>query len=223
MHRRHFVSAASLAAAGLSTPSPLRAQAPQGDTRRDVPRHAQDAWYDTLPSKHRLFVDSTTIAEAGNAIGFAFNFLNTSRTGYNLKDSDQGVIVCLRHDSTEIALSNEMWHMYGDLQKTKYKHPFTGKHVKGTNVFRAGSRNPDSLEEPFTLEGLARRGVHFAICGLAMRGMASMFAGKGATHDRVEQVMDDLVKSLPSNAHVMASGILAAQRAGEYGYTVLKG
>ena len=72
-----------------------------------------------------------------------------------------------------------------------------------------------------TLDGLARRGVHFAICGISTRGMASMFAGKGAGPSDIEAVMDELVKSMPANAHVMASGILAAQRAGEYGYTVL--
>jgi hypothetical protein len=50
-----------------------------------------------------------------------------------------------------------------------------------------------------------------------------MIAGKGASRDRMEEVLDELVKSMPENSHVMASGILAAQRAGEYGYTIIKG
>ncbi|MBI5600444.1 MAG: hypothetical protein HY944_02635, partial [Gemmatimonadetes bacterium] len=185
--------------------------------------YAQDAWFDALPGKHRLFLDATEIAEAAGALGFAWNFLRTSQTGYNLKDADQAVIVCLRHNATEVAFSNALWQQYDILRHMKYKHPDTGKFVKGGNVFRPGSTNPKSLSDAFTVDGLARRGVHFAICGVATRGLAAQIAGAQATRDRVEDIMDALVAALPANAHLMASGILAAQRAGEYGYTVLRG
>jgi putative N-acetylmannosamine-6-phosphate epimerase len=225
MHRRSFVAAASLSAAGLAAPRAAGAQARERATPdgRDIPRYAQDAWYDKLPGKHRLFLDSTTIDEASNAVGFAFNFMRSSVSGYNLKDSDQAVVICLRHYSTELAISNELWAKYDVLRNTKYKDPETGKKVKGGNIFRPGSTKPKSAAEPFTLDGLARRGVHFAICGVATRGLAAMIAGKGASRDRMEEVLDELVKSMPENSHVMASGILAAQRAGEYGYTIIKG
>ena len=224
MRRRSFVTAASLGAVGFASSAEARAQSVASAKTvdaRDIPRYAQDRWYDGLPGKHRLFLDSTTIEEASNAIGFAWNFLGSSQTGYNLKDSDQAVIICLRHNATELSLSNDIWSKYDALRETKYQHPGTGKRVKGTNVFRPGSLHRVKLPEGFTLDGLARRGVHFAICGISTRGMASMFAGKGAGPSDIEAVMDELVKSMPANAHVMASGILAAQRAGEYGYTVL--
>ena len=224
MRRRTFLAATSLSATGFVTPADLGAQEAQGAAaRREIPRYAQDAWFDTLPGKHRLFLDATEIAAAAEALGFAWNFLRTSQTGYNLKDADQAVVVCLRHNATELAFSNALWQKYDMLRHLKYKHPDTGKPVKGGNVFRSGSLHPKSMSDPFTVDGLARRGVHFAICGVAARSLASQIAGPKATRDQVEDVMDELVAALPANAHLMASGILAAQRAGEYGYTVLRG
>lgn len=224
MRRRTFLTATGLSAAGLAAPSHLGAQGVQGaGVKREIPRYAQDAWFDALPGKHRLFLDATEIAEAAGALGFAWNFLRTSQTGYNLRDADQAVIVCLRHNATELAFSNELWQKYGALRDLEYKHPDTGKLVKGGNVFRPGSANPKSMSDAFTVDGLARRGVHYAVCGLSTRALASQIAGRGATRDTVEDIMDELVAALPANAHLMASGILAAQRAGEYGYTVLRG
>jgi len=224
MRRRSFLTATGLSAAGLAAPSQLGAQQAQGTAnRREIPRYAQDAWFDSLPGKHRLFLDATEITEAAAALGFAWNFLSTSQTGYNLKDADQAVIVCLRHNATEIAFSNALWQKYDALRTLKYKHPDTEKLVSGGNMFRPGSANPKSLGDAFTVDGLARRGVHFAVCGLATRALASQIAGRGAARDALEDIMDELRVALPANAHLMASGILAAQRAGEYGYTVLKG
>lgn len=224
MRRRTFLTATGLSAAGLVAPSDLGAQEGQGTgNRRDIPRYAQDAWFDTLPGKHRLFLDATEFTEAAGALGFAWNFLRTSQTGYSLKDADQAVIVCLRHNATELAFSNDIWRKYDILRNRKYKHPDTGKLVKGGNVFRPGSTNPKSMSDAFTVDGLARRGVHFAVCGAATRGLASQIAGPKASRDAVEDVMDELIAGLPANAHLMASGILAAQRAGEYGYTILRG
>lgn len=224
MRRRTFLTATSLSAAGFAAPPDIRAQtAPAAGSKRDIPRYAQDAWFDSLPGKHRLFLDATEVAEAAGAMGFAWNFLRTSQTGYNLKDADQAVIVCLRHNATELAFSNDIWRKYDILRTLKYKHPDTGKLVKGGNVFRPGSTNPKSMSDAFTVDGLARRGVHCAVCGVATRGLASQIAGPKASRDAVEDIMDELVAALPANAHLMASGILAAQRAGEYGYTVLRG
>lgn len=224
MHRRHFIAAASLTATGLTSPAELHAQAsapaPAPDPRV-VPRYAQDAWYDKLPGKHRLFVDATNDAEAGAAVGYAWNFMHTSQTGYNLKDEDLAVIICLRHEATAFAFSNDVWAKYAMLRKYKYKHPDTGKRVRGGNVFRLGSLDPKSVDEGFTLEGMAKRGVHFAVCGAATRGLAGMLAGEKASKDDRERIIDELIASAPANAHFMASGILAAQRAGEYAYTVV--
>lgn len=224
MRRRTFLTATSLSAAGLAAPSDLGAREVQGaGNKREIPRYAQDAWFDKLRGKHRLFLDATDVAEAAAALSFAWNFLSTSQTGYNLKDADQAVIVCLRHDATELVFSNAIWRKHAILRSRKYEHPDTGEQVKGGNVFRVGSTNPKSMDDTFTIDGLARRGVHFAVCGLATRGLASEIAGAKATRDAVENIMDELVAALPVNAHLMASGILAAQRAGEYGYTVLRG
>ena len=224
MRRRLFVSAASLTALGLTRPEELTAQAAAPkDEPRAIPRYPQDAWFDKLPGKHRLFLDATNAEEAGGAVGYGWNFMRTSQTGYNLKDADLAVVICLRHEATLIAFSNDLFHKYDALGDEKYKHPESGKKISGGNVFCPGSKKPESYPDGFTLDGLAKRGVHFAICGVATRGLASQIAGKGASREDIEKVMDELIAGLPENSHVMASGILAAQRAGEYGYTVLRG
>ncbi len=225
-HRRSFLGwlatgGAAFGAAFATGSSPLQAMESPDDFK--PARHLQDAWFDQIPGKHRLFLDATTVEEAAGALGFAWNFLRTSQTGYNLKDADQAVIICLRHSATDFAFSNDVWRKYDVLRSHKYKHPETEKRVKGGNVFRLGSTNPKSVDDSFTLDGMATRGVHFALCGLATRGLASQIAGAAAGREAVEQAMDELVASVPANAHVMASGILAAQRAGEYGYTVIRG
>ncbi len=234
MKRRNFLTAAGLGSAALALPlagqssapttvptTPTRADASR-DGPRDVPRYPQDAWFDQLPGKHRLFLDATNAEEAGDAVGFAWNFLRTSATGYQLKDEDEAVVICLRHSATEFAFSNEIWAKYDVLRTTKYKHPETGKQVKGGNVFRPGSTSPKSVDDGFSLDGMATRGVHFAICGAATRGLAGMIAGEKASKDDRQKIVDELMASGPANAHFMASGILAAQRAGEYGYSIIK-
>ncbi|MHB1312838.1 MAG: hypothetical protein ACYC3L_12550, partial [Gemmatimonadaceae bacterium] len=230
MKRRNFITAAGLGSAAFALPASAQpvassaapATAPRAGDGRDVPRYPQDAWFDHLPGTHRLFIDATNPEEAGDAVGFAWNYMRTSTSGYQEKDEDQAIVICLRHSATEFAFANGIWSKYDVLRKQKYKHPDTGKQVKGGNVFRPGSTGPKSMDDAFTLDGLARRGVHFAICGAATRGLAGMIAGKDATRDERQQVVDELMANGPANAHFMASGILAAQRAGEYGYSIIK-
>lgn len=224
MKRRSFLTAASLSAAGLSVPHKAAAQAAaqKPDGKRDIPRYPQDAWLDQLPGAHRLFLDATNAEGAAGALGYAWNFMRTSISGYKLRDDDQAVVICLRHSATEFIFSNELWTKYDVLRREKYKHPETEKTVKGGNVFRPGSTSPKSMEGGFNWDDMAGRGVHFAICGAATRGLAGQIAGAKADRESVQKVVDELMASAPANTHFMASGILAAQRAGEYGYTVIK-
>jgi len=154
MRRRLFVSAASLTALGLTRPEELTAQAAAPkDEPRAIPRYPQDAWFDKLPGKHRLFLDATNAEEAGGAVGYGWNFMRTSQTGYNLKDADLAVVICLRHEATLIAFSNDLFHKYDALGDEKYKHPESGKKISGGNVFRPGSKKPESYPDGFTLDG----------------------------------------------------------------------
>ncbi len=228
MKRRSFLTAAALTTAGFALPGDATAQAatpsaaPKRDGPRDIPRYPQDAWLDQLPGKHRLFLDATDVAGAGGALGYAWNFMRTSTTGYQLKDEDQAVVICLRHEATQFAFSNALWSKHDFLMKEKYTHPETGKKVKGGNVFRPGATGTKSMDNDFTWDALAWRGVHFAICGTATRGLARQIAGARADKEAVQAVVDELMANAPGNAHLMASGILATQRAGEYAYTVVR-
>lgn len=226
MKRRSFLNAAALTSAGLVLPASATSQGATpkpADGKRDIPRYPQDAWFDLIPGGHRLFIDATDGDGAGSALEYAWNYLRTSTSGYQEKDEDQAIVVCLRHSATEFAFSNEVWAKYDVLRKEKYKHPETEKMVKGGNVFRPGSTNPKSMDDGFTWDGMAKRGVHLAICGAATRALARMIAGEKADKEATQKVVDELMASAPANAHFMASGIVAAQRAGEYGYTVVKG
>lgn len=214
MLRRHFIGASALAAL------PFPAAAAQDTV---VDKYPQDAWLDEIKGKHRLFFDATDDREAAGALAYAWNYMRTSQTGYQEKDEDQAIVICLRHAATAFAFSNELWAKHEYLRKHKYVHPETEKKVKGGNAFRPGSTSPKSADDAFTLDAMARRGVHFAICGAATRGLAGILAGKGASKEQVAAMEAELKASAVANAHFMASGILAAQRAGEYGYPIIKG
>src|SRR5215470_12486949 len=94
--RRSFLSQAGLTAAALGVGASATAQAQTGGARFQPARHTQDDWLDALPGKHRLYLDALTGPGAGDALLFAGNFLNMSKSGYSLNDNDSAVVICLR-------------------------------------------------------------------------------------------------------------------------------
>ena len=70
-----------------------------------------------------------------------------------------------------------------------------------------------------TIDVMAARGVHFAICNLSTRGMAGMLArSTGGSRDDIYQEL--ITNSIP-NGHFVPAGVVAATRAQEYGYSLL--
>jgi len=197
----------SSAASGQS-PSPApSAPAPPPDTRWQPAREAKDDWFDQIPGKHRLFFDSVSPDGAAAAIRYAENFFTANKNGYGLEASDVAVVICLRHRATQFAFTDAIWSKYGAAlsESDKFVDPKTNQ-APVANFYRTG------------LDGHAKRGVHFAVCELATHRLANFIARK------VESNGDAIYKELTSNAfpnaHFVAAGILAVNRAQERGYAV---
>ena len=174
-------------------------------------RHAQDSWLDTLSGKHRVILDSTSMDGAGEGIQYASNVFAANRSGYQLENSEIAVVLTLRHFATAYAFNNAMWAKYG---KTFAELPgYQTESRKGIPT-----SNPLNSGERPQLDGLMKRGAHFAVCGLATRFFAGQIAGDGGDSAAVYK---ELESNTIANAHIMSAGVVAITRAQEYGYTLI--
>lgn len=178
------------------------------------PRHPQDAWMDTLGTGHRLVLDATSPAGAIAAVMYGWNFLRTSSGPYGLTDKDHGLMLVLRHDAMVMALPQALWAKYPKIAPAPFLNELSDAQSK-ESVLRPGAteKTPDA----FQLDGLAARGVHFAICQTALDRNAGIVAREAKVD--VKTVIAEFTAALPANSHVMPSGITAVQRAQEYGYS----
>lgn len=174
-------------------------------------RHAQDAWLDAVPGKHRVVLDAVSATGASQGVGYSNNVYNASRTGYQLENADLALVLVLRHHATAFAFNNAMWKKYGSVfaELTSYKHE--------TNPGPPTSNPINSSERP-PLDRLAARGAHFIVCGLATGLYAGRIAGESG--DRAA-VYTELESNMVANAHIMSAGVVGITRAQEYGYSMI--
>jgi intracellular sulfur oxidation DsrE/DsrF family protein len=218
LDRRSWMSGVGAAAAGMALGSTsVDAQTPATPPQGAAPtgpfqpaRHAQDEWFDKLPGKHRSILDVTSSEGSAWGITYATNIYIANRTGYQIENADIAVVVCLRHHATGFAFNNAMWAKYG-------KQLAEGSEYKDPNGAEPQANPRNSGERP-ALDGLVKRGAHFAVCGLATRRYASMIAGRGGDTDAVYK---ELSANVIANAHIMAAGVVAVTRAQEYGYGLI--
>ena len=219
LDRRSWMSGVGAAAAGMALgattleagSSTAVTAATQAASPFQPARHAQDEWFGTLPGKHRLILDATTAEGAQMGAAYATNFYNANRTGYQVENADLAVVVCLRHFATGFAFNNAMWAKYG-------QQLAEGSDYRESNEAAVPTTNPRNSGNRPALDNLAKRGAHFAVCGLATRRYASMIAGRGEDSDAVFKELSD--HTIP-NAHIMAAGVVAIARAQEYGYSLI--
>jgi hypothetical protein len=195
----------------------LQAQS-TGKGRPQPIRHAQDDWFDQLPGRHRLLLDTTTANGFGSALLYANNFLNASQTGYGLKDSDSAVVIVMRHFATVFAYNDAIWTKYGATisQRINFNDPQTQQPAK-INVYNSASQGAALPSLGNTLETVLKRGVHLAVCQVATR----LFSGglAQASGGTAEAVYNEVVGNLFANSHMVPAGIVAINRAQERGYT----
>jgi intracellular sulfur oxidation DsrE/DsrF family protein len=217
--RRSFFArlGAGAAAFGMAmNAGPAGAQAPPA-TPFVPTKHALDDWFDETTAKHRLFLDTTTVAGIGHAIFWSGNFLNASRS-YELADHESAVIIGVRHESTPFSFNDAMWAKYGAAlaEHAAYSDPAAAKApainlMMSTTVRTLANRG-------VTIEAVAKRGVRLSVCMLATRAIAGIAARTAGAS--VDDVYKELIANLAvPGAHMVPAGIVAVNRAQERGYT----
>jgi intracellular sulfur oxidation DsrE/DsrF family protein len=213
LDRRSWMSGVGTAAAGVALgATSAEAQATPGSlatTSFQPARHALDEWFDKLPGKHRVILDVTSTEGSTWGIAYATNIYNANRTGYQVENADLAVVLCLRHNATGFAFNNAMWAKYGKTLADGYDFKDPAGDPKS---------NPRNSGERPALDGLVKRGAHFAVCGLATRRYASLIAGQGGD---VDAVLKELTANTIPNAHIMPAGVVAVARAQEYRYSLI--
>lgn len=170
-------------------------------------RHAQDDWMDRLPGKHRVILDVTSVEGMPEGIRFAGNLFTGHRVGYGIEEADLAIIMVLRHDATAYGYADAIWARHGA--------SMGGRHAASpptANQYDTGDRRQ--------LSGLARRGVHFIVCGSASQGIARRIAGAGGDADAT---MKEMTANMIPNSHIAVgvAGVVPVAHAQERGYSYL--
>ena len=211
----HTLTGAAAVAAVSLTSTRVAAQAP---ARRFQPaRHSQDEWLDTVPGKHRTFIDCASVGSAGAGMLYANNLYIANAKGYQLKEADVAVVVCLRHFATIFAFNDAIWAKYGQALSSavEFVDPKT-KQAPTKNLLDDPGYSQLSLS---TISSVVKRGTQFAVCDMATNMLAGMVAS--STKGVQEAIYTEFVRNLIPNSHLMAAGVVAVNRAQEYGYTLL--
>jgi intracellular sulfur oxidation DsrE/DsrF family protein len=183
-------------------------------------RHPQDAWLGQVPGRHRTIIDCASVRGAGEGLLYANNLFVSNKSGYQLDDRDLAIVVCLRHFATVFAYNDAMWAKYGkqlgelmDVTDPNTKQP------PAFNLLDAAGYGDTLPNGGVQISALVKRGVQFAVCDMATR----MVTGQLSRTLKVDEsaLHAEIVANLIPNSHLMAAGVLAVNRAQEYGYTLL--
>src|SRR4051794_1010388 len=182
--------------------SPAVAQSSEG-TRWQAARHTQDDWLDLIPGKHRLVFDTTDSSGMNSGLAFASNFYTANQSDYGLQNSDLAVVIVARHFSTPFAYNDMIWSKYGEPISSfiEAKDPL---------------KNNTYARQLTTLTG---RGMQLAVCQLATRFLAGSIAR--AVNAKQDDIFNEIAANLMPNAHLVAAGIIAVNRAQERGYALV--
>jgi hypothetical protein len=204
---------ATAAALTLGGRPAVQAQSPAGFTPA---RHDEDAWFDRLPGVHRVFVDSASATGASDALLYAGNLFAANKSGYDLDEGAVAIVVCFRHRSTPFAFDNAMWAKYGEpLARTARYELADGQPAPTTNPHLSRGERVS----PRAIDGLAARGVHYAICDMATRSTARQVAT--AVAGDPDAIYEELRAHPVPNGRFVSAGVVGLTRAQEYGYSVL--
>ncbi len=219
--RRSFLSRLGFVAAGASVAAAVAntASAQTAPKRFEPPRHEEDAWLDQFPGVHRAYIDAFTGLGGVTAMNYANNILGSHADVYGGTDADYAMIMCFRGQATPLAWSDAIWTKYGAAfaNYVNFPDPRTQQHFTVNPLMMADRADLPSRGN--TLEMIAGRGVHYAVCNRATRSISTMVAR--ATGGDAEAIYQELVASIFEGARMVPAGVLATTRAQEYGYSVL--
>ena len=183
-------------------------------------RHEQDAWLNTVPGKHRTFIDCASVGSAGSGLLYANNLYVANKGGYQLSESDVAIVVCLRHFATVFAFNDAIWAKYGKAigEVVQFSDPMT-KQAPASNLLNASDYGPALSNMGITIASVVKRGTQFAVCDMATNMVSGRVAA--AIKANPQEIYKEFVSNLIPNSHVVAAGVVAVNRAQEYGYTLL--
>jgi hypothetical protein len=189
-------------------------------TRFQPVRHPQDSWLDAIPGTHRTFIDASTVSGGGSALIYAYNLYAANKSAYSLPERDVAIVICFRHSATSFGFNDAMWAKYGSTmhKTTQLLDPKT-QQPPTTNLFLTVDYGFALTNLGETIEAEAKLGTRFAICGTATRGLAEAIAAE--TAGNADAIYKELTSNAIPNSRMVAAGVLAVNRAQEYGYTLL--
>lgn len=217
--RRSMLSGIGAAIAAIALGSKrAAAQAPGGGFQ--PARHQEDEWMTRLPGKHRTIIDCATVSGAGEGMLYANNLYVGNRNGYQLNESDVAVVVCLRHLATVFAYNDAMWGKYGQAMSSfvQFVDPKT-KQPPATNLLNSSDYGLALPNFGNSIPSVVKRGTHFAVCEMATRRISGQVAA--AVKADPQALFKEFSANLIPNGHLVAAGVVAVNRAQEYGYTLL--
>lgn len=221
--RRTILSGMAAALAAFSIrPQSVHAQTQNRARSFQPTRHPQDEWMETVAGKHRTVIDCAAAGAAGTGVFYANNIFTANRSGYQLGDSDLAVIIVLRHEATVFAYADAIWARYGETlgMLGKITDPRTNR-PPAVNPLNSRDFGAAMTNNGVTASSLASRGAHFAVCDMATTRIAGVIAAAaGSTSSEVYKELVSSTNLLP-NAHMVAAGVVAVNRAQERGYSLL--
>ena len=217
--RRSMISGLGAAAVGVALAS-RRAGAQTAARRFQPARHQQDGWLDAIVGKHRSFIDASTSRGAGEAMLYANNLYEANKSGYSVPETDIVVVACLRHFATAFAFNDAIWAKYGKLMgmMLEFTDPKT-KQAPSTNVLNSADYGTALPNFGTTIDSVVKRGTRFAVCDMATHFFAAQIAMMSGGN--ADAVYKELVANTIPNSHMVAAGVVAVNRAQEYGFTLL--
>ena len=93
------------------------------------------------------------------------------------------------------------------------------KQAPSTNLLNSGAYGMALSNLGNTVDSVVRRGTRFAVCDMATHFFAAELAN--ATKGNADVVYKELVANTIPNSHMVAAGVVAVNRAQEYGFTLL--
>jgi intracellular sulfur oxidation DsrE/DsrF family protein len=217
--RRSLLSGVTAAIAAIALGSKRAAAQAPGEAFQPA-RHQPDEWMTRVTGKHRTIIDCATVSGAGEGMLYANNLYLGNRNGYQLNESDVAVIVCLRHRATAFAYTDAIWSKYGQALSSflEFVDPKT-KQPPSTNLLNSSDYGMALPNLGTSISSIVKRGTHFAVCEMATRRIAGQLATAGKADPQA--VFKELSANLIPNGHLVAAGVVAVNRAQEFGYTLL--
>jgi hypothetical protein len=182
-------------------------------------RHKVDAWFDELPGTHRIFIDSGSAEGGAEAVGYANNLYLATDAAYAGESATPAIVVCFRHFSTPFGYNDAIWAKYGEIFHSLINYPDPDTKAAPKINLMNSKTHKGLANRGVTIDDLAAKGTHFAICDMATQFIAGAIAGR--TGGKAEQIHDELVANAVGSSHFVSAGVMGLTRAQEYGYSVL--